>query len=303
MYNNAEYLDNGGDAGIESAQTDVLRFNVIIAYILLVLAPIVPSFPQEAPTAIIEVQKQAQAFEDQKVQISELHEQNKELMKQVDALLLQAEENQKEADSLDLAKRTLKTQEEKIQALQAEKQMQAERIWAYKRQLDRRQKEIADISSKLNAMENAFQEPKTDEREEVQTKQPSERKKGVYVAFESDEAFLSLLQEGQVQLFFHINESTAFQVFAEGKGIRFKAAALPENLPWWGIQESLVPPAISESFQTWTTLALQHKTAIITLPDSISEKIRNLQGKNGEFIIGRNGETLFIPYDGGQNEV
>ena len=130
-------------------------------------------------------------------------------------------------------------------------------------------------------------------KEEIKKPQESVRR-GLYVAFASDDAFINLMASGKIHLFISIEKTK--QVF-EAKSIRgkvtFKSGAPAKGLDLWGVPEDLVPERIVRGFSSWTTLASRPKLFIVGLTSGIARQIRNKNVSSGVFRIGPDGKVTY----------
>ena len=301
FWDNEEDLLSGAisDIETESLATDTQRFLAILAFCLMAIFALVQSMPIMAPKEEVYAKDLTTQIESQNAELDRLRSENERLNSEAARLREHATKARMLTSELSDAQDEIERQRKVITQLQTERverdtklaklgqriRQREEKIRQLERQREALEKKLAEISEVLKAAPPKKEEPPPQK----------ERRKGLYVAFESDDIFMDLLAASKIQLFITISRTgKVFQVIARRDGtVSFKRGAPSKDLDLWGIPSGSIPPAISNAFKAWTTQATREKMFIVGLTRGISRQIRDKNVTNGVFSIGANGKVTY----------
>jgi hypothetical protein len=290
-----EYMDGS----TESLQTDIQRFVAILGFCLMAVFALVQALPVTGakPDMALEDLSRAAAAQEQRLEL--LHSENERLRNEAGRLSQEVDLSKNLARDLKRLRTDLQRERNLITALKQEKTVQAADLMAYRKELDRRDRQIKDLKHQetrlVQSLEDVRRSPHAVQLEvrEQAPKTADAPAAGLYVAFESDQVFLDLLSAGEISLFIQVLDlERPFQVLFRNKRIDFKPATSGLERELWELKEPLVPSRIVDAFRTWTTLAARQKMFIVGLSPAIAGPIRS-RGAGGNFIIHSGGEVRF----------
>jgi len=292
-----------GEGENETLQTDIFRFLAIIGFCLMAVFALVQAIPVTATKTdpvIEDIDRNAKA---QAMELAYLRSENGRLNKELNRLMQHEGIAQSREKELDRARKELSRQRELIVSLTDEKITQNKGLIEYKRLLSKREKEIRALKRAKESVELIMREAVKKISDLTMGKMaagsvepiPAE-KKGLYVAFESDQVFLTLLREERISLFINISGmKPGFRVITKGNRIDFVTERAEMGFDLWELKENLVPAEILEAFTSWTTLSSREKMLTVGLTPGISRQIRGRKVSTGRFIIREGGVVSYSP--------
>jgi len=299
----------------EALQTDIQRFIAILGFCLMAIFALVQSIEVTVPKGQTFIEDLSRKVEIQQKDLEILKSENRSLTKEVTLLLQYTAEAKSLKKELEEAEKKLSRQSDKIDELLRDKIERQSDLVKYRELIDRKEEKIARIDYEKERMElllnkaiyklkdaaklkqeKARLEKMLKEKQKQQEKAP-EKKKGLYVAFASDQVFMDLLDSKKVQLFINVEGmNKGFRVIERDGRIDFETQFPSSNLDLWKIGEELVPSRIRNSFNAWTTLSTRKKMFIVGLKPQISRQIRGKSVTSGRFIIESGGSVSFSQF-------
>jgi len=304
LYEESFLTDFFGGDEIELLQTDIQRFLAILAFCLLPIFMLVQSIPVVSRQQDAVIVSLSQRIDNQITLLNQLREENLELNRQIDRLLSDAKITDQLRGELNNALELIEQQKKQIDALLHDKISKRIDPAALKRRLAERDRKIKRLIREKDRFKRLLEETLkglkvfiTDGRKADSDKLNHSAEKGLYVAFESDDVFLELLNANKIQLFIHVDGmSRSFKVIQEGGHVRFAPGNPVDSLDLWEIEETMVPDKISRAFQNWTTLSSRKTMFIVGLSSELSRQIREKWNQGGRIVIGRGGKVHFRTY-------
>ncbi len=288
------------DIETESLQTDIQRFLAIMAFCLMAIFALVQSIPVSTPTEEVVATDFTNQLENQKNELNQLRQENELLKEQIAKIVHQADIEESLERELTESRRLLEGQKERIDKLLTDKVEQQRSLATYRQMLNRREEEIKELQKEKRQIEEvvkkATRAPEVPpvRKEDMKRTEDKAKRRGLYVAFASDKAFMDLLSSGKIRLFISIDKmEQVFEVSSKRGAIDFKSGAPAAGLDLWGVPQDLVPSRIVSAFGSWTTLARRKKMFIVGLASDISGQIRSKDVDSGVFRIGAGGKVTY----------
>jgi cell division protein FtsB len=282
------------DASTESLQTDIQRFVAILGFCLMALFALVQALPVTGAKQDMALKDLRRLAAAQEQQVELLRSENERLRSEAEQLSREIDLSRARSRDLSRLKRDLLRQRDLIAALKEEKADQVVDLIAHKKLLDHRDQQIRDLKQKETRLAQSLEDMRRGspvEREQAVKHAPAAT--GLYVAFESDQVFLDLLNSQEISLLIQVQDlERPFQVQIKNNRVDFEPASSGLERDLWELKEHLVPSTIVNAFRGWTNLASRRKMFIVGLSPAIGEQIRG-KGGNGSFIIRRGGEVRF----------
>jgi len=295
---------------IEMLQTDIQRFIAILGFCLMAIFALVQSIPvtvQESQNIIEDLSKKVI---NQQKDFYYLKEENRKLQFQLEKLKKETIDLKKVKKKLDLAQKKIVRQGKDLDRLLSEKIDDQQDMIKYRTIIDQREKEIRLHKQEKNKINQLLQKiqaitspnkninSKIKSKEIPQQKNVETKKQETYVAFDSNQAFINLLNNKKIYLYIKISGvDKPFEVLYQQSGFIFIPNDPKNSLDLWQISENMVPSIIMKEFKNWTTLSSREKMLIVGLSINISKQIRNKNNKNGRFIINSYGTVNYSQFE------
>jgi len=291
--------DNELDIETETLQTDIQRFLAIIGFCLMAIFALVQAIPVTSHEQKTMLEDPKAKLEAQEQTIAKLKEENRRLKQQIQTLMKHSKITDELKEKLQRAQEIIQAQAKKIDELTKEKIHRKIEIDKLKAILADREEKIRKLKQQKQVINNILKKVRKELKvpESETTSKPSEEKKGIYVAFESDKVFLDLLKKGKIKLMIQLMDiDKGFIVIPEERKISFRYGSIVgSGYDLWEAREDIIPEQILSSFRSWTSLAHGRKMFIVGLSPEISSQIRNRAVKSGSFIIGQDGKVTYRP--------
>jgi len=271
-------LSGSGEIDTLMLDTDVQRFFYIITLLLAMIFALVQSMPlaNEDTTKIIgNLKKQIMQQNNVLEKLRQENENFKHLANNIDKTIGEKKE----------LKRKIEEQKKDIERLLSQKN----ETEMSKKELAERGKEIERLKSENDKLRKKLQDKSDSETQS----DPVETDNSFRVAFDSDEAFLSLLNQDQIRLFIKPEgvDKGFRAIMKADQAITFNHESRSEDYNWWDLDESLIPIEILKAFKSWTTLYSRNKSVYIGLTQSISKQIEKISAQGGALMIDINGNV------------
>ena len=284
---------------IEMLQTDIQRFLAILAFCLLPVFMLVQSIPVVSYEKNTVIEKLSRRIEEQNGELDRLRKENVTLNEDMGRLLNDPDINGRLRVDLNKAMERISHQREKIEALVQEKILGQNDLTSLKRQLMERDVKIRKLIREKNQVKRLFEKATKGLKAFIQKElkpdtdvQVAKEEKGLYVAFESDSAFIDLLETGKIQLFIHVTGAKqTFRAIRMKNRIQFKPGAPLDGLDLWEIKKIMIPREILDAFRKWTTLATREMMFVVGLSSDLSRQIREKEVQAGRILIDRDGKV------------
>ena len=286
------------DADSEALQTDIQRFIAILGFCLMAIFALVQSIPVTTKVAKTKLEDFKSKFEAQNEVMNNFKKENLTLRTKIDSLREINKSSTRKIEQLDEAEAIINELNKQVDKLLTDKKKMDEDLFAQRRILENRDKEIARLEKEKNTARKLMgKKSKTPNKVQSQKaiKPKPKAKRGT--VFESDEVIFELLAAEMIAVFIKVEGvEKPYRAFMRNGKIGFKAENLEQNLYGGVIDEYLTPQQILDEFRNFTTLSKRNKMIIVHLYDGISSKINALQKQeNGQFIIKSGGEVKRVP--------